>query len=345
MSRLLQEIREQPEVVRRLLAEGYGEIERLAGYVSGRDVRYVVIAARGTSDNAATYGKYVLGAWNRLPVALAAPSLFSVYHRPLDLRSSLVVGISQSGASPDILAVLEEARRQGAPTLAITNDPASPLALAAEGVIDLCAGPERSVAATKTYTAQIAALALLSAALADDAMRLAEVRAVPAALEAALELSEGLATRAQRYRYMDECAVIGRGYNYATASELALKLKELTYVGASPYSSADFRHGPIAMVDRGFPVLLAATQGRVLGDLLDLMDALDERGAELIVISDADAALSRAHTGLRLPEGVPEWLSPLVAVVPGQLLAYHLATAKGLDPECPRGLSKVTRTR
>ena len=200
------------------------------------------------------------------------------------------------------------------------------------------------MAATKTYTAELLALALLPHILADDAARLEEARAVPEAVARVLIWGRS-GLDAERYRYMPDCVVVGRGYNYATALEIALKIKELTYVGANPYSAADFRHGPIAVVGRGFPVLLVAPQGRAYGDVAALLGELCERQAETIVLSDQEEALAGACTSLRLPGGVPEWLSPIVAVVPGQLLAYHLALAKGLDPERPRGLHKVTETR
>ena len=308
-------------------------------------MRYAVFAARGSSDNAARYASYVFGALNRLPVVLATPSLFSIYRSPPRLRDGVVLGVSQSGRSPDIVAVLTEAGRQGAPTVAITNDVNSPLATTAEHVLPLGAGEERAVAATKTYTAQIVALALLAAHLADDGGRMGELRRVPEAVEMTLALEEQIAPAAQRYAYATECAVLGRGYNYATAFETALKLKELTYMLAEPYSSADFRHGPVAVVERGFPTIIVAPGGAVYGDMMALAQELVVREAELIVVSDRDEVLGLAHTPLRLPVTLPEWLSPLTSVVPGQLLALHITAAKGYDPDHPRGLVKVTETQ
>lgn len=344
MQRLLQEIMEQPAVLRQLIDLEYPRIREIARELHGHNFHTVLIAARGTSDNAATYAKYLFGSMNRLPVALAAPSLYTIYHTPPKLRDTLVIGISQSGMSPDIVAVIEEARRQGMPTLAITNTPESRLAQASWRVITCRAGEERSVAATKTYTAELMALALLSVALAEDEARLQQVKSIPDAVAATLELGEMIAARAERYRYMTHCVVIGRGYNYATAFELALKLKELTYVGTTPYSSADFLHGPIAVVEPGFPVLAIATQGRVLADMRQLLHELRARQAELLVISDDAPTLQHVQTPIHLPVPVEEWLSPITAIVPGQLLAYHLALAKGLDPQSPRGLRKVTET-
>jgi glucosamine--fructose-6-phosphate aminotransferase (isomerizing) len=278
-------------------------------------------------------------------VALATPSLFSIYRTPPQLRDALVLGISQSGQSPDIVAVIEEGRRQGALTVAATNAPDSPLAHAADHVLPLDAGEERAVAATKTYTAQLAALALLAVQLAGDGERLASLRSVPEAVKKTLALEEPISMAAQRYAYATECVVLGRGYNYATAFEIALKLKELSYIVAEPYSSADFRHGPVAIVERGFPAVVVTPQGAVYPDTLALAHELAAREAELIVISEQDEALRLARTPLRLPVALPEWLSPFTSVLPGQLLALHITLAKGYDPDHPRGLKKITETQ
>jgi len=345
MSCLSDEIHEQPEVLLRLLDMQTETAAQIAAAIRARDVRYAVIAARGTSDNAARYAQYLFGAAIELPVALATPSLFSVYRTPPQLRDALVLGISQSGQSPDIVAVIEEGRRQRALTVAVTNAPDSPLAHAAAHVLPLGVGEERAVAATKTYTAQLAALALLAVQLAGDGKRLASLRSVPEAVDKALTLEESISMAAQRYAYATECVVLGRGYNYATAFEIALKLKELTYIVAEPYSSADFRHGPVAIVERGFPAVVVAPQGLVYPDMLALAHELAAHEAELIVISEQDEPLRLARVPLRLPVTLPEWLSPFTCVVPGQLLALHVTLAKGYDPDHPRGLKKITETQ
>lgn len=343
---LTAEIHEQPAVLARLLERQGEPVRRLAASLRGRDIEFVFIAARGTSDNAGLYANYLWGACNGLPVALAAPSLFTSYGRPPALRHALVVAISQSGQSPDIVAVLDEARRQGAPTLAIVNDAASPLAQAADVVIDICAGREEAVAATKTYTAQLMAVAMLSAALAEDEGRWRDLARIPGLVEQVLALDETIGQRAERYRFMQHCVVLGRGYNYATAFEWALKLKELAYVIAGPYSSADFQHGPVALLERGFPVLAVAPDGAVFDDTQALLSRLvGEKNVELLVVSDRDEALALAHTPLRLPGPMPEWATPLVSIVAAQLFCYHVTRAKGFDTEAPRGLRKVTLTR
>lgn len=345
MSFLQSEIRQQPQILMTLLDRETENARRIAADLRTRNVKYVIMAARGTSDNAARYGQYLFGAQNRLPVGLATPSLFSVYGEPPRLENALVIGISQSGQSPDIVAVLEEARQQGAPTLAITNDPSSPLAAQSDHLIPLHAGEERAVAATKTYTAQLVALALLSCTLSDDPDRLEALRRVPLTVERVLGCEELIASAVERYRYMEACVVLGRGYNYATAFEIALKLKELNHLIAESYSSADFLHGPIAVVGSGFPALVVAPGGKMFDTMRHFSLELKLRGAELIIISDQQDLLAEAVTPLPLPEGVPEWLSPIPAVVPGQLFALHLTLAKGNDPDQPQGLQKVTITR
>jgi glucosamine--fructose-6-phosphate aminotransferase (isomerizing) len=344
-SHLYREINEQPEVLARLVHAEHPAAQALAAEMTRRRARLVVIAARGSSDNAARYANYLLGASNGLVVALATPSLYTLYGTPPSLEQAVVLGISQSGKSPDIVAVVAEGRRQGALTAAITNEPGSDLGRAAEHVLALHAGAERSVAATKTYTAELAAIALLSCALEGDAGRWEALRRVPQQVAEALALPSPVQRAAERCLTISSCVVIGRGYNYATAFELALKLKELTYTPVEPYSSADFLHGPLALVEQGFPAIVVAPSGAVLPEVLGTISTLRGREAELMVISDDPAALALADVSFPLPVGVPEWLSPMTAILPGQLLALHLAVARGYDPDRPRGLRKVTETR
>lgn len=342
---LYREIHEQPQILERLLAAEQQSAVALADEIRKRDISHIVIAARGTSDNAARYAKYLLGAANGLLVGLATPSLFTIYGQPPRFGNSLVLGISQSGKSPDIVAVLKEASRQGALTAAITNVTDSDLGEAVDHVLNLHAGKEQSVAATKTYTSELATIALLSVCLDNDPERKEMLTQVPLQVEKALGIEPHVAGMAERYRYMEACVTIGRGYNYATAFELALKLKELTYTVAEPYSSADFMHGPLAMVDPGFPVIVIAPSGKILPELTAFCRTLKDRGAELIIVSDHSAALGLARVPLQLPPDVPEWLSPLTSIVPGQLFAMYLSHARDIDLDRPRGLRKVTETR
>jgi glucosamine--fructose-6-phosphate aminotransferase (isomerizing) len=342
---LKSEIFEQPEVLARLLEGQRSQVQEIADTIRKQGVDFIFLTARGTSDNAGLYAKYLWGCFNRLPIALAAPSLFSIYGSGPNLKDALVVAISQSGQSPDILSVVSAANAQGAPTLAITNSPASPLGQAVDFVIDTCAGPEQAVAATKTYTAQLMAIAMLSAAFSGNPEHWAALERTASLLQPALALDETIERVAQRYRYVTECVVLGRGYNYATAFEWSLKLKELAYVVAEPYSSADFQHGPVAIVTRGFPVFAVVPDGAVFEHMMGLLSELaNEHQAELLVVSNREEALSLAHTPLPLPRELPEWLSPLVSIVPAQLFCYHLTRARGFDTESPRGLSKVTLT-
>lgn len=331
--------------LQQLLDNEWANVEKLALMIRQRAVTHVVIAARGTSDNAAVYAKYLLGAVNGLTVALATPSLFSLYRQPPGLKDALVLGISQSGRSPDLISVLEEAKRQRALTAVITNHPESELAALGDVVVQLQAGEEQAVAATKTYTASLGAIAMLSACLNGDDASKAELKKMPEALEATLAMKETIAELAPRYRYMDRCVVIGRGYNYATAFELALKMKELTYTIVEPYSSADFRHGPMALLESGFPVIVIAPSGVLEETMGGFVDAINERRAESIVISDVLGILAKARIPLALPWPVPEWLSPMVTIVPGQLLSLYVAAARDYDVDSPRGLRKVTLTR
>jgi len=342
---LYQEIHQQPDTLAGLITAENDNIGRVCGELAQRRITNVFIAARGTSDNAGRYAQYLLGAINRLPVGLATPSLFSLYHRPPRFQDALVIGISQSGASPDIVSVLSEARMQGAAALALTNEPDSPLARAADYIIPLHAGQENSVAATKTYTTQLMALALLSAGLAGDRSMVKTLERIPEQMRTVLGMSDSIARATERFRYMRVCVVIGRGFNYATAYETALKIKELTYVLAEPYSSADFLHGPVALVEESFPTLVIAPSGAMQDELKDFIQTLKTRGAEVIVMSDADDILQLARIPIRVPVSVPEWVSPLVSILPGQLFAMHLAHVRDYDVDRPRGLRKVTETR
>jgi glutamine---fructose-6-phosphate transaminase (isomerizing) len=336
---MLTEIDEQAGVVRQLLAVNEGSIRQVAELV-GPDVDHVLIAARGTSDNAARYAQYVWGARNRLSVALAAPSLFGPYASPPRLDGALVVGISQSGESPDLVEVLSEARSQGRPVVAITNHPASPLGAQADVVVDLCAGEERAVAATKTYTAQLAAVAATSLAMEGAAWD--GIADLPSLLDRTISGVGDLDAAVEALVAADRCVVVGRGFHHATAFEWALKLQELTYILAQPYSAADFLHGPVAVVESGFPVLMVASAGPLLAPMAQLAGELRAQGAHVVAIADdagfpADVVVPIAAT--------EEWLAPIVAAPALQLFAHRLAGARGADPDAPRGLAKVTRTR
>src|SRR6266508_5406474 len=345
MSWVETELREQPVALERFLAAETAHATQIARGLVRDDVHYLLIVSRGSSSNVARYLQYLFGTVNRLTVAFATPSLYTVYDAPPELGPAAVVGISQSGASPDVVAVLTEARRQQRPTLAITNDSRSPLADAADWVLPLHAGEERAVAATKTYLNSIAAVALLSTIALGDKERLQALRAAPGAVERQIETTLGVAGRFDRYTDVESGTVVTRGVNYGTAFEIALKIRELSGAPFEAFSSADLLHGPIAALKRGRPAIVIAPSGRTLESMGAAIDSVRERGSEVIAISDDPAFLSAADTAFPLVPGVPEWLSPLLRVVPGQIAAVRLATLRGADVDSPTGLTKITLTR
>jgi glucosamine--fructose-6-phosphate aminotransferase (isomerizing) len=344
MSILDREIREQPEALARLLAQGRERAFEIAAAIRKYKPRYAVIAARGSSDNAARYGEYVLGTHNQLTVALASPSLYTKYDAAPALEGALVIGISQSGQSPDVVAVLEAGRQQGAVTVSLTQDATSPLAVASEYCFPLQAGKEQAIAATKTYTNQLLAMAMLGAAMKGTRALWEELAKVPDHVAEAIRLNGDLAAGAEPFKGAWRIVMIGRGFNFATACEIALKVKETSYAMAEPFSPADFLHGPVAMLDEKLPLFLVAPSSKVSDDLDQILQLGRARKAGIIAVSDREDVLAEATTALRMPAGVPEWLTPIVAVVPGQLWAQAFALARGVPPDAPRGLSKVTLT-
>jgi glutamine---fructose-6-phosphate transaminase (isomerizing) len=345
MSWLETELREQPEALRRLLDRQAVAAQAAARLFQKRDIRYVLIASRGSSGNVARYAQYLLGRAHRVPVMFATPSLYTIYGQPPRLDGGLVIGISQSGASPDVIAVLAEARDQGRPTLALTNDVESALARTAGAVLPLEAGREQAVAATKTYLNSLGAVALLFAEVAKDVAAREELARMPDALAAQIELSLDDPSPLEEYRDAVGLTVVARGVNYGTGFEIALKIRELSGLVTEAYSPADLMHGPIAAIQPGWPVVVVAPSGPARPSVEEIVPPLRARGARLLAISDVRAVLRRAQTKLPLAPGVPEWLSPLTAVVPGQVTALRLASLRGLDLDRPAGLRKVTLTR
>ena len=344
MLHIEREIAEQPEVIRQLLARERQNAGQIAAAIRAFDPAFVCIAARGTSDNAGRYAQYLLGIQTGLPVALATPSLHTLYEAPPNLARALTIGISQSGQSEDVRRVLDDAREQGGLTLSITNDPTSPLATTAAHHLFIDAGKEVSVAATKTYTAQLAAIALLVSELADKSDLSDMLQQLPTFVSETLTASEQIEAWVQRYRYMERFAAIGRGYNYATAFEVGLKIKELCYITGEQYSEADFRHGPIALIQEGFPVFVFAARGKTLPLLHDLLERLRDQNAECLLVTNDGAENPLAQYVMPFPTAMPEWLSPVAAVIPGQIFAMRLAIARGHQVDAPRGLKKVTVT-
>jgi glutamine---fructose-6-phosphate transaminase (isomerizing) len=345
MSRMLDEIREQPGALERTLAQELRRLPRFQKAVEKRRPRLVVLVARGTSDNAALFGRYLLEITTGIPVSLAAPSISTLYEAPIDYTDCLVVAISQSGESTDTNLVLERARASGAMTVGITNEKDSTLARLAEHTFLVRAGKEKSVAATKTYTGQILIFYLIACALGAKIAR-ADLERIPELAQDALGLEQQVADLSERYRFMRQAVVVGRGLNYANAFEWALKMMETCYVVAERFSSADFMHGPIALVEQGFPVFALAPPGVTWNSIGETLQKLHSLHAEILAITDRGnpEVDGRATRVIRLPRRIKEVLTPIPYIIPAQLFAAHLAAQKGLNPDQPRTINKVTLT-
>ncbi|HEX6540805.1 MAG TPA: SIS domain-containing protein [Ktedonobacterales bacterium] len=369
VAHMLLEIHEQPDALRAAVDAAVAPAQAIAAELARRNIDQIVIAARGTSDHAALYGQYVFQYLNAIPVTLATPSLFTVYRGSLRLDHALVIGISQSGETPEIVEVLSTARQAGAYAVGITNIDGSPLTQVADQTLLCHAGLEQSIAATKTYTTTCAILAALAAALPGGEAIQASLPRLPDLVGAALAAEETVERAVTRYVFARDCIVLGRGFQYSTAREAALKLEETCYVIATPFSTSDFRHGPAALIERGVPVIVFAPPGRTADEADELLHWLREHDADCIVVSSEARLLELATTPIpmHLPAlrpasdqqastapaageagvgnvSIDELLAPIPYIVPGQLFAHYLARAKGLDPDHPRGLSKVTRT-
>lgn len=342
---MLEEIRQQPETLERTLRSELKSIERFKKLMEKRRPRLVVLAARGTSDNAALFGRYLLEITTGIPVSLAAPSIYTLYNVRVDFRDALVVAISQSGESTDTNLVLSQAREQGALTIGITNEPSSSLAKLAQEVFLVRAKKEKSVAATKTYTGQVLMLYLLAYALGGK-IRMDDLARLPEHARMALRTEPEIAALSERYRFMDHAVVVGRGLNYANAFEFALKMMETCYVVAERFSSADFLHGPIALVEQNFPMFMFAPSGVTWPAIRDAIYKLKQLKAETVVITDAGnrPAAEIATRTIRLPQRIDELHTPIPYIIPAQIFTAHLAAQKGLNPDQPRTLTKVTRT-
>jgi glucosamine--fructose-6-phosphate aminotransferase (isomerizing) len=356
MSKMLQEIRQQPAVLESTLKAELPGSHRLRRRLANKKPRLIVLVARGTSDNAAQFGRYLLEIMTGIPVSLAAPSICTLYRVPVDLRDALLVAISQSGESTDTNLVLEEARKQRAMTVGLTNEPSSALAKLADHVFLVRADKEKSVPATKTYTGQLLMLYLLAYALG-GAIELDDLRRVPEWAGTALEMEKEIAERAERYRFMNQALVVGRGLNYSNAFEFALKLMETCYVVAERFSSADLLHGPIAMLEAAFPVFLFAPPGVTWTGLAELMQRLVRIRTETLIITDQSrrAAVKRFGSDrlsnhiilpldLAARRGPRDLYTPIPYIIPAQLFTAALAEVKRLDPDRPRALRKITRT-
>ena len=338
---MLGEIAEQPAVLERTLIAEHEKYRRLGKFLRKKDIDLIVIVARGSSDNASLFGRYLIEVTTGIPVSLAAPSVYTLYNAKLNLKRALVIGVSQSGEGADINMVIESAKAGGAYTLAITNEADSTLATLANETLLIHAGREKSVAATKTYTGQMLHFYMLANELATNKL---DFERIPEYTSLALELRPQIEELVNRYVFMENCVVVGRGMNYGNSYELALKLMETCYVVAERFSSADFIHGPLAIVERRFPVVLFGPTGVTKKSSIELLNRLQELNADCLAITNDSDIAKLAPNSLCLPTDIDEFLSPIPFIVPAQLFAALLSEAKGLDPDTPRSLSKVTKT-
>ncbi len=341
MSLMLQEITEQPVVLERTIREERKKVEKLGQFLRKRDVDLIILVARGSSDNAALFGRYLLEITTGIPVSLSAPSVFTLYNARLKLERAVVIGVSQSGEGTDINTVLQKSKESGAFTIGITNEAESSMAKIADEVLLIHAGREKSVAATKTYTGQMLHFYMLASSLTDEKI---PYEKIPSFCAEALQLRSIVEQMVERYAFMENCVVVGRGLNYGNAYELALKLMETCYVVAERFSSADFFHGPLAVVERRFPVIMFAPSGVTKKGNLDLLKRLQELKADSLSITNDAEIASLSSRYIAMSSQIDESLSPIPFIIPAQLFAALLAKTKGLDADAPRSLSKVTKT-
>jgi len=341
---MLREIKQAPEVIARLLQREVRKIEKIAQTLKTKDISMVTFVARGTSDNACLYGKYLIESLLGIPVHLAAPSILTIYGTTVKQRGSLVIGVSQSGEGTDVNNYLEESRKTGAYTLAITNTRGSSITHIADDVIYLHAGHELAVAATKTYIAQCTALLMLATKWADQTETYELMGNMPESAEEILKLEDEITDKVNRYRYAQLAVILGRGYHYASAKELALKLMECCYMPTQAFSIADFMHGPIAMIHEGFPTFLFVTRGKMSNPMIDIAKDCYEKGTDSVIFSNTPETKRYASIHFMLPRSLPELCTPITHIIAGQLFTYSLALTKGLNPDAPKFLKKVTQT-
>ena len=345
MTQMWLEISEQPKALENCMLQNKDTLEAIVTKLKEKDIQNVIIAARGTSDHAAVYAKYLIETKLGIPVALAAPSVFTLYNKSLVMKNSLVIGVSQSGRAEDVIEVIKSAKAQGAPTVAITNHDDSPLAQQAEFHLYCATGVEKSVAATKTFTAQIYLLAHLVAFWSQDEAFKKELAEVPSLIAKTIAGVDQIKNKVARYRFMSECFVLARGANYSIALESALKVQETCYIRAKAYATSDFHHGPFAMIDDHMPVLIYAPKGESLKDITEMIGKLKNAGADLLIVSNDAATLALADCAIEIPDVDNDFITPFMNVVIGQMFACNLSVLRGLNPDSPRGLSKVTITR
>lgn len=345
MTQMWKEIMEQPVALERCYEKNLPIIHEIVNAVIGKDIKQIVIAARGTSDHAAVYGKYVIELLLGIPVSLAASSIFTIYQGKMNFNNCLVIGISQSGKAADVLEVLRSSKSNGAITVGITNNSESEIALESEFFLNCEAGVEKSVAATKTFSTQLFLLASLAAEWADNKDVKNEIYQMPEKIAQVFDVAGTIESKVERYRFMNECFVLARGINYAVSLEAALKIQETTYVRAKAFATSDFQHGPIAMIEPDIPVIVFAPDGPSLKDVGSMVEKLHNENIETIVVTNNKKIIEMGTTAFVIPDTSNDIISPFYNVIVAQMFACRLALCKGLNPDSPRGLKKVTVTK
>jgi len=345
MHKMKKEIIEQPIVLKQSYEHNIDKIELIAKNILDREIDNIIFVARGSSDNAAIYGKYLIEILSGIPVGLAAPSVASIYKKNLKLDNTCVIGVSQSGQSEDICNFVEMTNKSGAMTAAITNTPNSRLANCAQYTIDMNVGVEEAVAATKTFTAEILLLELLAAFLGKRDDIINELSMIDEIIKKTLELEEKIKNEVVKFRYVSECFILGRGIVYPLALEFALKIQETSYVRAKGFSTSDFMHGPIAMIERNIPVFILALNDETIEDSIRIVNKLTEEKIDVIAFSDIDEVKEKSFIYFAIDKELGKFIKPLFMVPVIQMFSYYLCVAKGYDPDTPRLLRKVTITK
>ena len=344
-NRMIREIQETPDVLQRLIDSEYERLERYAEWVKRQEFDSITFVARGTSDNACLYGRYLVETLLQIPCHLAAPSVVTIYNRAVIAPRTLVIGVSQSGESTDVVEYLARAKEKGSATMAITNTPSSKITNVADTTFFLHAGKEESVAATKTYTSTLMLLYIFISLLHGRKTLVESIPEMPGLVANSLEMEKTIEEHTVRYRFINQAVVLGRGYNFSTAKEAALKLMETCYLPAQAFSMADFMHGPIAMIHEGFPTILFVNGGKMSRPMLELAKNLASKHTESLIFSNTNETKRYANVHFLLSRGLPEEACPISYIVPVQLFCYYLSVLRGQDPDNPKYLSKITRTR